>query len=189
MKLGLSSCFFLLVPVSLGIMLPSVFISWIAVNFLGFHQFSPIEIVSELYGQKESQGRFDIRNLLLSYNDTFTYAVASFSLYFASLAGLVISLGWKKHRAKLALVAGILGITAASLWIYSVESLKENFSRQAAITGGIIGEEFKGHESTLADVLFRLGMGQYFVAAGGIVAVLNFLVEKKLLQRTRLSAT
>ncbi|MGI0037760.1 MAG: hypothetical protein ACRD99_05330, partial [Nitrososphaera sp.] len=68
------------------------------------------------------------------------------------------------------------------------ESLKENFARQAATTGGIIGEEFKGHESTLADILIRLGIGQYFVAAGGIVAVFNYFVEKKLVHKTRLPA-
>lgn len=179
---------FLLLPVSLGIMLPSIFISWIAVNFLGFHQFSPIEIISELYAQDESQGRFDIRNLLSSYNDTFTYAVASFSLYFASLVGMIISIGWNKQRTKIALVSGILAITAAGIWIYSVESLKDNFSRQAAITGGIIGEEFKGHESTLADILIRLGIGQYFIAAGGAVAVLHYFVEKKLVRKNRLPA-
>ena len=188
MKSNLRSYVFLLLPISLGIMLPSIFISWIAVNFLGFHQFSPIEIVSELYAQNESQGRFDIRNLLSSYNDTLSYTVASFSLYFVSLVGMMISVGWNKQRTRIALVSGILAMTAASLWIYSVESLKDNFSRQAAITGGIIGEEFKGHESALADVLIRLGIGQYFVAAGGVVAVLNYFAEKKLVQKNRLPA-
>ena len=179
---------FLLVPISIGIMLPSIFISWIAINFLGFHQFSPIEIVSELYGQNESQGRFDIQNLLTSYYDTFAFAVTSFSLYFASLVGFIICLGWNKHRANIALAAGIIAITASGLWIYSVESLQENFSRQAAITGGIIGEEFKGHESTLADILIQLGIGQYFVAAGGVVAVANYFVEKKLVQKSKVPA-
>jgi hypothetical protein len=187
MKPGLRAYVFLLVPVSIGIMLPSIFISWMAVNFLGFHQFSPIEIISELYGAKEPQSGFDIRNLLLSYNDTFTYAVASLSLYFASLIGMIISAGWGKHRSRIALAAGIIAITAATLWIYSVESLKENFARQAGITGGIIGEEFKGHESTLADILIQLGIGQYFVAAGGIVAIFNYFVEKKLV-RSRVPA-
>lgn len=188
MNSGLRSYVFLLVPISLGILLPSIFISWIAVNFMGYHQFSPIDMVTELYGQNESPGSFDIRNLLLSYNDTYYYTVASFSLYFASLVGLIVSVAWKKHRANVALVAGIIAISAAGLWMYSVESLKENFSRQAASTGGIIGEEFRGHESTLADILIRLGTGQYFVAAGGIVAVVNYFVERKLVQRTRLPA-
>lgn len=188
MKPRLSAYVFLLVPVSIGIMLPSIFISWIAVNCLGFHQFSPIEIISELYGQKESQAGFDIRNLLLSCNDTFTYAVASLSLYFASLVGMIISAGWGKHRSRIALAAGILAITAATLWIYSVESLKENFARQSGITGGIIGEEFKGHESTLADILIRIGIGQYFVAAGGVVAVFNYFIEKKFVQKSRVPA-
>jgi hypothetical protein len=188
MKPRLRAYVFLLVPVSIGIMLPSIFISWIAVNFLGFHQFSPIEIISGLYGQKESQAGFDIRNLMLSYNDTFAYAVASLLLYFASLFGMIISAGWGKYRSRIALAAGILAITAATLWIFSVESLKENFARQAGITGGIIGEEFKGHESTLADILIRLGIGQYFVAAGGIVAIFNYFVEKKLVQKSSVPA-
>ncbi|HJS83480.1 MAG TPA: hypothetical protein VJ742_11675, partial [Nitrososphaera sp.] len=59
---------------------------------------------------------------------------------------------------------------------------------QAALMGGIIGEEFKGHETTLADMLIRLGAGQYFVAASGALGILTYVSEKKALRKSQSAA-
>ncbi len=179
---------FLLAPVSLGLLIPAVAIPWIAINFLGFHQFSPINILSEFYNPgtaEQNSNRFDIANLFSSYRDSYYSAIASLLMYFASIAGMILSVAWGAHRPKIALVAGILAITAAIVWMYSVQSVKDNFASQAALTGGIIGEEFKGHETTLADILIRLGSGQNFVAAGGAVGVFTYFAEKKLCRKSQ----
>jgi hypothetical protein len=76
------------------------------------------------------------------------------------------------------LSAGILAIVSSFLWFYSVDSLKNDFAEQAAITGGIIGEEFKGQERSLADIIIGLGLGPYVALVGGAIGTLTFFSQK-----------
>ena len=191
MNMTLASYRFLFIPVSLGLLIPAAAIPWVTINFLGLHEFTPVHIVSELsnWGNDlRPDGGFDIRNLLVTYQGSYYSAVVSLYLYFISLAGMILSVSRRTHRSKIALVAGILSIASAILWLYSVQSVKESFADQAALMGGIIGEEFIGHETTLADMLIRLGAGQYLVAAGGALGILTYVSEKKALQKSQSSA-
>lgn len=183
----LASYRFLLVPVSIGLLLPAVALPWIVINFLGVHRFSPADIAELYFGETSSQstGRFDIKNLLSSYSDSYFAAVASLSLYFFSVVGMILSVAWRNQRPTIALIAGSLAIISAILWLYSVHSIKENFSSQAEISGGLIGGEFKGHESTLADILIQLGIGQYFVAAGGATGIFGSLAETLMTKKSQ----
>lgn len=172
---------FLPVPLALGLILPAAAIPWIGINFMGNHQFSPIDIVTLLYSKVSSTTpgeEPDILNLLSSYDGSYYLAVFSLIAYVSSIATLVVAAAWRSWCSWIALTAGILAIASAACWVLAVDSLKESFSAQAALTGGIIGEEFKGHEQTLADSLIRPGIGQYFVACAGAVAVLTLAAEK-----------
>jgi hypothetical protein len=191
MNVALASYKFLFVPVSLGLLIPAAAIPWVSINFMGLHEFTPIQVVSELSNWGNDLGPdvgFDIRNLLVTYKGSYYSAVVSLYLYFISVAIMILSVSWRMHRSKVALVAGILSVTSAILWLYSVQSVKESFADQAALMGGIIGEEFKGHETTLADMLIRLGAGQYFVAASGALGILPYVSEKKALRKSQSAA-
>lgn len=172
---------FLLLPLALGLILPAIAIPWISINFLGDHQFSPIDIMTQLYVNKASSGPGsspDITNLLSSYDGSYYLALFSLTTYASSIAALAAAAVWRSRRPLIALAAGILATASAAGWVLAVDSLKESFSAQAASTGGLIGEEFKGHEQTVANSLIRLGIGQYFVACAGAVCVLTYIAEK-----------
>ncbi|MGH9927223.1 MAG: hypothetical protein ACRD5B_17800, partial [Nitrososphaeraceae archaeon] len=78
--------------------------------------------------------------------------------------------------SRIALVAGILAIITGVLWIYSVQSFKVQFSRDAEISGGIIGEEWRGNANVIIDRLIMLGLGHYFVIASGVIAVFSHFI-------------
>jgi hypothetical protein len=75
------------------------------------------------------------------------------------------------------LVAGILAIIAAVLWIYSVQSFKVQFSRDADLSGGLIGEEWKGNTNVIIDRLIMMGVGQYLVIASGVIAIFSHFIR------------
>ncbi|MCI0563060.1 MAG: hypothetical protein MN733_31670, partial [Nitrososphaera sp.] len=79
----------------------------------------------------------------------------------------------------LSLAAGVLAISSALLWVYSVESMKINFVQVTSITGGIIGEEFRGQEKTLADAFFLLGSGHYLALLAGVISLLGFFINQE----------
>jgi hypothetical protein len=179
----LTSYRFIFVPAALGVLLPTLFLPWIVINLLGLTPFSPIDIVSSVIWQDDSKlsdqkSRFDLQNFISSYQDTFVSVVASMVMYIASIIGMAVAITFRRHRSTIALSAGILAISASLLWFYSIESLKHNFAQQAAMTGGIIGEEFKGHERSLADLIIGLGMGPYVALAGGAIGTLTFITNK-----------
>jgi hypothetical protein len=79
------------------------------------------------------------------------------------------AIGKKSNKKKLVLsssiglVAGILAIIIAVLWMYSIQSLKVQFSCYADLSGGIIGEEWKGNANVIIDRLIMIGVGPYLV--------------------------
>jgi hypothetical protein len=78
--------------------------------------------------------------------------------------------------SRIGLVAGILAIITAVLWIYSIQSFKDQFSRDADLSGGIIGEEWKGNANVIIDRLIMIGVGQYLVIASGVIAIFSHFI-------------
>ena len=183
---------FLLLPIALGLMVPAATLPWITINFLGSHDYSAINILSGLTGssvKQDSGGQFAISDLISAYDEAYYLAVFSQSAFVISIGMMGIA-AWRHDKPWLVVVAGTLAISSALTWMYSVDSIKDNFAGQAAITGGIIGEEFKGHENALADALIKIGAGQYFVAAGGVTGLCYFLVNYKVVyKKTRISTS
>ncbi len=178
---GVSKYRFIFAPIALGLLLPALVIPWVVINILGVRVYSPIDIVvAFLYETEniEQRSRFDFGDLVSPYRDSLTSSVLSMILYIASLMGMGAAIPLKKHRPQIALLAGLVAVTASLLWFYSIDSLKNNFAQQAALTGGIIGEEFRGQEKTLADLIIRLGIGPYVALAGGMVGAMTFLGRK-----------
>jgi hypothetical protein len=174
---------FIFVPAALGVLLPALFLPWVLINFLGLTPFSPIDIVTSTIWQddnrsSEQSSRFDLQDIISSYQDTSNAVVASMISYIVSIIVMLAAIPIKRYRSTIALSAGILAIASSLLWFYSIDSLKNNFSEQAAITGGIIGEEFKGHERSLADIIIGLGLGPYVALAGGAIGTLTFFSHK-----------
>lgn len=179
---------FIFVPAALGFLLPALFLPWIVINFLGLTPFSPFDIISSTFWKDDStpsdqKSRFDLQDFISSYQDTSTAVVASMVLYFVSGIGMAAAIPLRHHRSTIAFSAGILAIASSLLWFYSIDSLKNNFAQQAAITGGIIGGEFKGHERSLADVIIGLGLGPYVALAGGAIGTLTFIGHKATIVR------
>jgi hypothetical protein len=48
------------------------------------------------------------------------------------------------------------------------------------MTGGLIGEEFKGNERTLIDTIVRMGFGPYVAMPAGALGILFFSVQQYL---------
>jgi hypothetical protein len=176
---------FIILPVVIGLLLPSIVIPWIIVNLFGYHPFSPLTVLEELVGKSQviSQNQILLLDITSSYKDTYLSIILSIILYIISIPTIITSLVWKKQRSVLLLVVSALAISSGLIWLYAVESFRSNFSNQAASTGGIIGEEWKGKESTLVNRIIGFGSGQYFVIIAGIVALAGWLIEKIELRR------
>lgn len=174
-RAGLTYYRFISLPVALGLLLPSLFIPWITINFLGLSLFSPLDVMRiflfERAGNRD-QNQFDLYDLIASYDESFSASIASIGLLVSSIVGMSSGIIFKAHRSRLVLAAGCLAVASCVFWLYSIESLKNNFSHQAAITGGVIGEEFKGNERVIADVIIGMGLGPYLALAGGAAGLM-----------------
>ncbi|MGI0047981.1 MAG: hypothetical protein ACREAW_00430 [Nitrososphaera sp.] len=178
-RAGLTYYRFISLPVAIGLLLPSLFIPWVTINFLGSSLFSPLYIIRVFFLQGAGDGDqnlFDLYDLMTSYNDTFSASVASIGSLVASVAIMPSGIMLRAHRPRLVLVAGCLAVASCVFWLYSIESLKSNFSHQAAITGGIVGEEFRGHERALADIIIGVGLGPYLALAAGIGGIMYRII-------------
>jgi hypothetical protein len=181
---------FIFVPVALGVLLPALFLPWVLINLLGLTPFSLIDIVASTIWKDDSRSsdqnsRFDLQDFVSSYQDTSNAIVASMISYIASIIFMIAAIPIKRYRSTIALSAGILAIVSSFLWFYSVDSLKNDFAEQAAITGGIIGEEFKGQERSLADIIIGLGLGPYVALVGGAIGTLAFFSQKAAIVKKR----
>ncbi len=168
---------FLLVPLALGILLPSLFEPWITINLLGQHPFSPIDIIKSAVvriAPSAPQNQFDLFLLFSRYTRSYFALIASMSIYLASLIMMLISIAGK-NRARTLLIAGILAVATGIVWIYTVELLRDNFIQTAVSAGGIIGEEWKGQEPTIANSIVVIGIGHYLVILSGMIALLAYV--------------
>lgn len=180
--LSLRDYSYLLVPASVGLLIPMLVAPWVAVNFLGYRQYSLAEVMFMLFSQQpppESAARQIDLSILKQNGSTVMAAAASMALYIAAVtAAALAAVPWKKRRTYLALAAGVLAIGAGIAWIYALESLKDSISSAAAITGGIIGEEFKGREGELADLFIKTEIGPYVTMLAGAVAAAGFAADR-----------
>lgn len=165
---------YLLVPVALGLLVPTLAVPWMSINLLGSRSYTPPEIMAALVqpAAAKEEGRAGIDLSMLHERGTVLSAsVASMALYSAAIAAMMAAIPYRARRQQLALAAGILAIAAGSLWMYAIEALKSGFAAAAQMTGGIIGEEFRGREGELASLFIVTGAGPYFALGAGAVAV------------------
>jgi hypothetical protein len=193
-----------LLTAALGLSLISLTLPWLTINLFGQRSYSAFDNMQILTdSQKEEEGNagdtsFDnnkpqndlvIADLTAVYpNSSSAFILSILILYPISIAGMVGAIvfsairkkGGSKARSvlssRLGLVAGILAIIAAVLWIYSIQSFKDQFSRDADLSGGIIGEEWKGNANVIIDRLIMVGVGQYLVIASGVIAIFSHFI-------------
>jgi hypothetical protein len=158
---------------------------WVIINFQGVNSLTPLDLMRGSYernnndiGNKEDfatasreHPELVFLDLVSSYKVEGAYAFW-ISTYLASIVAIILSVVFQRLRTKMAVIAGSLAIAAAITWFYSIEELKINFAEQAAMTGGLIGEEFKGNERTLIDTIVRMGFGPYVAMPAGASAIL-----------------
>ncbi len=165
---------------AIGVILPSLFLPWVSINVLGYESFSPPDVLATLAGSGSSSEKTavldtSLRSMIASYGNSYTFA-ASMVLYLAGIAGICLSILWRSKRLFVSVVGGILAVSSGLLWIHSIEVLKSSFIEVVSLTGGIIGEEFRGQERILADQFFVLGMGHYMAMLAGGVSILGFIL-------------
>ncbi len=164
---------------AIGVILPSLFMPWVSINVLGYESFSPPDVLAALAGSGASSERTaaldtGLRSMIASYGNSYVFAASMF-LYLAGIAGICLSVLWRSKRLFVSVVGGILAVSSGLLWIHSMEALKTNFIEVVSLTGGIIGEEFRGQERILADQFFVLGIGHYMAILAGAVSILGFV--------------
>ena len=181
MVLGQRSYRFILIPIALGLLLPTLFMPWVIISFQGVSALTPIDLMLGSFEKTESQSAIIDREhpelLFLDLVSSYKVQGAYFfwlSAYIISIISMVLSLLIPRSRTTTVLIAGSLALAAAIAWFYSIEGLKTNFVNQAAMTGGLIGEEFKGNERYLIDNIVRMGFGPYVVALAGAVGLFHF---------------
>lgn len=189
---------------ALGLSLISLTLPWLTINLFGQRSYSAFDNMQILTdSQKVEEGNagdtsFDnnkpqndlvIADLTAVYpNSSSAFILSILILYPISIAVMVGAIvfsaigkkGGSKPRSvlssRLGLVAGILAIITAVLWIYSIQSFKDQFSRDADLSGGIIGEEWKGNANVIIDRLIMIGVGQYLVIASGVIAIFSHFI-------------
>ena len=195
----------MLLTAALGLLLISLTLPWLTINLFGQRSYSAFDNMQMLTdSQKEEEegnpgsGSFDnnkpqndlvIADLTTIYpNSSSAFILSILILYPISIAvtvgAIVFSAFGRKGgserklvlSSRIGLVAGILAIITAVLWIYSVQSFKVQFSRDADLSGGIIGEELKGNANLIIDRLIMIGLGQYLVIASGVIAIFSHFI-------------
>jgi hypothetical protein len=193
-----------LITAALGLSLISLTLPWLTINLFGqrsYSAFDNMQILTDsleegegnvgdtFFDNNKPQNDLVIADLTAVYpNSSSAFILSILILYPISIAGMVGAIvfsaigkkGGSKARSvlssRLGLVAGILAIIAAVLWIYSIQSFKDQFSRDADLSGGIIGEEWKGNANVIIDRLIMVGVGQYVVIASGVIAIFSHFI-------------
>jgi hypothetical protein len=193
-----------LITAALGLSLISLTLPWLTINLFGqrsYSAFDNMQILTDsleegegnvgdtFFDNNKPQNDLVIADLTAVYpNSSSAFILSILILYPISIAGMVGAIvfsaigkkGGSKARSvlssRLGLVAGILAIIAAVLWIYSIQSFKDQFSRDADLSGGIIGEEWKGNANVIIDRLIMVGVGQYLVIASGVIAIFSHFI-------------
>lgn len=196
----------ILLGAALGLLLVSLVLPWVVVNLFGQRSYSAFDNIQILTNsQKVEEGNTTetpsnnnnpqndlvISDLTTVYPDSSSAFILSMLILYpisvAVMSGAIIFTAIIGKRggsnkklvvlsSRIALAAGILAITTAALWIYSVESFKVQFSRDAEVSGGIIGEEWKGNARVIIDRIIMMGLGQYIVIASGVIAVFSYFI-------------
>ena len=191
----------ILLGAALGLLLVSLVLPWLVVNLFGQRSYSALDNIQILTSSQKGEGNTTrnssnnpqndlvITDLTTVYpNSSSAFILSMLVLYPISILAMVggilfAAIGKKGDNkiklivfSKIALVAGILAILMGVLWIYSVQSFKAQFSRDAEISGGIIGEEWRGNANVVIDRLIVMGLGHYFVIASGVIAVFSHFI-------------
>ena len=194
----------MLLTAALGLLLISLTLPWLTINLFGQRSYSAFDNMQILTNsQKEERNAGDtsfnnnkpqndlvIADLTTVYPDSSSAFILSMLILYPTsitvmVGAIVFSAIGKKEGSKrklvllssrVGLVAGILAIITAVLWIYSVQSFKVQFSRDADLSGGIIGEEWKGNANVIIDRLIMIGVGQYLVIASGVIAIFSHFI-------------
>ena len=194
-----------LLTAALGLSLISLTLPWLTINLFGqrsYSAFDNMQILTDSQKEEEEGNAGDtsfdnnkpqndsvIADLTAVYpNSSSAFIISILILYPISIAGMVGAIvfsaigkkGGSKRKlvlsSRLGLAAGILAIITAVLWIYSIQSFKDQFSRDADLSGGIIGEEWKGNANVIIDRLIMVGVGQYLVIASGVIAIFSHII-------------
>jgi hypothetical protein len=194
----------MLLTASLGLLLISLILPWLTINFFGQRSYSAFDNMQILtntqkeernaggtsFNNNKPQNDLVIADLTTVYPDSSSaFILSMLILYPISIAVMVGAIvfsaigkkGGSKRKfvllsSRVGLVAGVLAIIAAVLWIYSVQSFKVQFSRDADLSGGLIGEEWKGNANVIIDRLIMMGLGQYLVIASGVIAIFSHFI-------------
>ena len=183
-----SSYRFLLVPMALGLLLPSLIMPWVTFALFGTSNLSPVDLLPSSSDAADSGVTPELvrehpevifHDLVKSYNATNLY-ISSMATYLISIACMIVSMFMNNQlKMIITLVTGILAITSAVIWFVMIDSVKSNFAQQAALTGGLIGEEFRGNEKGLADTMLKVGIGPYIVSIAGVVGISSCFIQKR----------
>ena len=195
----------MLLTASLGLLLISLILPWLTINFFGQRSYSAFDNMQILtntqkeeelnaggtsFNNNKPQNDLVIADLTTVYPDSSSaFILSMLILYPISIAVMVGAIvfsaigkkGGSRRKfvllsSRVGLVAGVLAIIAAVLWIYSVQSFKVQFSRDADLSGGLIGEEWKGNANVIIDRLIMMGLGQYLVIASGVIAIFSHFI-------------
>lgn len=180
---------FILIPIALGFLLPSLLMPWVTINFLGVTGLTPLDLFQGSYKMSSNVTSSEdtaaasreppelvFLDLVSSYNVAWLYSVWMLA-YLGSIIVMIISAMLKQWRVQTALLGGALAIVAATVWLFSIEEMKINFAAQASMTGGLIGGEFKGNERALIDTIVRMGLGPYIAIAAGAAGILSYPIQ------------
>ncbi|MGH9990704.1 MAG: hypothetical protein ACREAS_09735, partial [Nitrososphaera sp.] len=194
---------FVLVSVALGFLILSTALPWLIVNLFGQRTYSALDNLTIIITTASPMSTDALEKSqidpIISDLNSWIYSNSSFALivgtilYPISLATMAIALVLIVLRNKVTsywthqtvVAAGILAIVAAAFWIYSIQSFKIQFSQEAELSGGIIGEEWRGSVERVLDRLIVIGSGPFVVAAGGIIAIFAFFIERTYIKREK----
>jgi hypothetical protein len=186
---------FILLPIALGLLLPTLMMPWIIINFQGITGLTPLDLmfgsyehgstVSDNKGLPSSSREHNeliFLDLVSPYNIFGIYALWILT-YLASMITMILCIVLKKWRSRFAIIAGILAVVASLTWFYTIEALKINFVQQASVTGGLIGEEFRGSERILVDEIVRMGFGPYLALIAGATGIIPYFTKRYVIKR------
>lgn len=164
------SIIFILVAIVL--LLISLTIPWVIINFRGQWFYTPIEIVRGITdGNDWNASSFNekpnfLRFTSVSQEITFDM-VLSIITYLVSVGAMIVALVslWVKRLSKIMLLAGILATIAGIAWIDAIQSF-----RTAAAASGV--------DANLINAIVVTGFGPYPVVIAGIIAAFGFFIEK-----------
>src|SRR5207302_8874796 len=95
---------FILLPLALGLLLPSIVVPWLVVDFLGHHPYSPLDVIGEVIQRNvannnntnpPNQNQFRLLDLTSTYTGTSSAFVFSYVIFLISIPAIISSLLWQ----------------------------------------------------------------------------------------------